>query len=162
MAFGFLAIVVPLQILAGHEHGANVYEHHPIKLAAMEGHWETYEREAPLVLLGMPNEQTESNDYALELPMVGSVIVTGSFDGWIKGLKEWPPEERPPVAMVFWSFRLMVGLGMLMLFIGLFGAWLMWRGRVDSRPWFLRLCVASGPAGPDGARVAGHILCALE
>ncbi len=147
MAFGFLAIVVPLQILAGHEHGANVYEHQPVKLAAMEGHWETYERNAPLVLFGIPNERTERNDYALKLPKIGSLVVTGSFDGSIKGLKEWPPAERPPVAWVFWSFRLMVGLGVLMLFVGLYGAWLMWRGRVESRPWFLRLCVASGPAG---------------
>ncbi|UCC15834.1 MAG: cytochrome ubiquinol oxidase subunit I [Gammaproteobacteria bacterium] len=147
MALGFLAIVVPAQMIAGHEHGANVYEHQPVKLAAMEGHWETYENNAPLVLVGFPNEETESNDYALSIPKVGSLIVTGSFDGKIRGLKEWPASERPPVGWVFWSFRVMVGLGMVMLFIGLFGAVLVWRRNVETQRWFLRLCIAAGPAG---------------
>lgn len=147
MALGFLAIVVPAQMIAGHEHGANVYEHQPVKLAAMEGHWETYENNAPLVLVGFPNEGTESNDYALSIPKVGSLIVTGSFDGKIRGLKEWPASERPPVGWVFWSFRVMVGLGMVMLFIGLFGAVLVWRRNVETQRWFLRLCIAAGPAG---------------
>lgn len=147
MALGFLAIVVPAQMIAGHEHGANVYEHQPVKLAAMEGHWETYDDNAPLVLIGFPNEETESNDYALSMPKVGSLIVTGSFDGKIRGLKEWPASERPPVGWVFWSFRVMVGLGMIMLFIGLVGAVLVWRRKVEKQRWFLRLCVAAGPAG---------------
>ncbi len=147
MALGFLAIVVPLQILAGHEHGANVYEHQPIKLAAMEGHWETYEENAPLILFAMPNEDREENDLELAVPKIGSLVVTGSFDGDIRGLKEWPASERPPVAIIFWSFRVMVGLGMLMLFIGLVGALLAWRGRVESQRWFLRLCLLSAPSG---------------
>ncbi len=147
MALGFLAIVVPMQMIAGHEHGANVYELQPVKLAAMEGHWETYQRDAPLILFAMPDEQQERNDLELEVPRIGSLIVTGSFDGPIRGLKEWPASERPPVAITFWAFRIMVGLGMLMLFIGLFGALLVWRKRLESQPWFLRLCLLSGPAG---------------
>jgi cytochrome d ubiquinol oxidase subunit I len=147
MALGFLAIVVPLQILAGHEHGANVYEHQPIKLAAMEGHWESYERDAPLILVAMPNEETEDNALELAVPKIGSLVVTGSFDGGIRGLKEWPASERPPVAVVFWSFRIMVGMGMIMLFIGVGGALLAWRGLVESQRWFLRLCLWSTPAG---------------
>jgi cytochrome d ubiquinol oxidase subunit I len=147
MAIGFIAIVAPLQMLAGHEHGANVYEHQPAKLAAMEGHWETYEKHAPLVLFGFPDEDTESNHFALHVPVIGSLIVTGSLDGRIDGLKSWPKEDRPPVAVVFWSFRIMVGLGMVMLFIGLYGAWMLWKGRIWQQNWFLRLCVASGPAG---------------
>jgi len=147
MAMGFLVVVVPLQILAGHEHGANVYEQQPIKLAAMEGHWETWEGDAPLILFGMPNERTESNDYALEVPKVGSLVVTGSFDGTIRGLKEWPASERPPVAMVFWSFRVMVGIGLLMLFIGYVGAYLAWRTELRRHTLFLRLCFLSGPLG---------------
>ncbi len=147
MAVGFLAIVVPLQIIAGHEHGVNVYEYQPVKLAAMEGHWETYENNAPLHLIGFPNEETESNDFQISIPKVGSLVVTGSFDGSIRGLKEWPPEERPPVAIVFWSFRIMVGLGMVMLFIGLYGAWAMWRGTLHRQRWFQRLCMVSAPAG---------------
>jgi len=147
MAMGFLVVVVPLQILAGHEHGANVYEQQPVKLAAMEGHWETWEGHAPLILFALPNEANEDNDYALEVPGIGSWIVTGSFDGTIRGLKETPPEERPPVAIVFWSFRIMVGIGMLMLFIGYVGAFLTWRSDVSRHRWFLRLCFLSGPVG---------------
>jgi cytochrome d ubiquinol oxidase subunit I len=147
MAFGFMVIVVPLQIIAGHEHGVNVHEEQPVKLAAMEGHWETYTDNAPLVLFALPNEEAERNDYAVSLPRVGSLVVTGSFDGGIRGLKEWPAEERPPVAWVFWSFRIMVGLGMLMLAVGFLGAWLAWRDTLDERTWFLRACIAMAPSG---------------
>jgi cytochrome d ubiquinol oxidase subunit I len=147
MAMGFLVVVVPLQILAGHEHGANVYEQQPIKLAAMEGHWETWEGNAPLILFAMPNEMKLDNDLALEIPRIGSLVVTGSFDGTIRGLKEWPASERPPVAIVFWSFRIMVGIGMLMLFIGYVGAYLTWRTELRKHTLFLRLCFLSGPLG---------------
>ncbi len=147
MAMGFLAIVVPLQIIAGHEHGAQVHRDQPIKLAAMEGHWETYEREAPLVLFGFPNRATERNDIELAVPKIGSLVVTGSFEGGIKGLKEWPREDRPPVGIVFWSFRIMFAIGMLMLFIGWFGAWQAWRDTLERQRWFLQLCFLSGPLG---------------
>jgi len=147
MAMGFLAIVVPLQIIAGHEHGANVYEHQPVKLAAMEGHWETWEGNAPLILFALPNEMELDNDYVIEIPKIGSWIVTGSFDGTIRGLKEWPASERPPVTIVFWSFRIMVGIGMVMLFIGFVGAFLVWRSEITRHRWFLKLCFASGPLG---------------
>jgi cytochrome d ubiquinol oxidase subunit I len=102
---------------------------------------------APLVLFGSPTEREERNDFEFSLPDIGSLIVTGSFDGAIRGLKEWPAADRPPVAWVFWAFRVMVGLGVLMLFIGWFGAWLAWRGTVERHRWFLRLCLVSGPAG---------------
>jgi cytochrome d ubiquinol oxidase subunit I len=147
MAVGFLAIFVPLQIIAGHEHGLNVYEHQPAKLAAIEAHWESYERDAPLYLVAMPNEETESNDYALAIPKIGSWIAAGASDNPIQGLKEWAPEDRPPVPIVFWSFRVMVGLGMVMLFIGLYGTWAMWRGRLTEQRWFQRLSMLSAPAG---------------
>jgi cytochrome d ubiquinol oxidase subunit I len=147
MAMGFIAIVVPLQILAGHSHGENVYHYQPVKLAAMEGHWETWDRKAPLVLFGWPNEAAERNDYELAVPDIGSWIVTGSSEGSIRGLKEWAPEDRPPVAWVFWGFRIMVGVGLLMLFIGWFGAWRTWPGKGRYPPWFLRLCLVSGPVG---------------
>lgn len=147
MAMGFLAIVVPLQILAGHEHGAQVHRDQPIKLAAMEGHWETYEREAPLVLFAIPDQAGERNRFELAVPKIGSLIVTNSFEGEIKGLKEWPAEDRPPVVIVFWSFRIMFAIGMLMLFIGWFGAWQVWRGDLQRHRWFLQLCFLSGPLG---------------
>ena len=147
MALGFLAIVMPLQIVAGHQHGAQVYRDQPIKLAAIEGHWESYDRDAPLVLFGWPNPDTERNDFSLAIPKLGSLIVTGSFDGEIRGLKEWPAQDRPPAGLVFWSFRVMFAIGMLMLFIGWFGAWQAWRGALEGRRWFLRLCFLSGPLG---------------
>ena len=81
------------------------------------------------------------------MPSIGSLIVGGSFDSKIRGLKEWPADERPPVAIVFWSFRVMVGLGMLMMFVGLFGAFLMWRGTLRDQRWFLRTCMLAGPSG---------------
>lgn len=147
MALGFLAVVVPAQIIAGHEQGLIVYEYQPSKLAAIEAHWESYERDAPLILVGMPDEETESNNFAIEVPKVGSLIAAGGLDQPIRGLKEWPAEERPPVAIVFWSFRIMVGMGILMLFLGFFGIFLMLRGTLERQRWFLRLCLLSLPAG---------------
>ncbi len=147
MALGFLVLVVPAQIIAGHEHGLNVYEYQPTKLAAIEAHWESYQRDAPLILMAMPNEETESNDYAVSIPKIGSLIAAGGFDKPIRGLKEWPPEERPPVALVFWSFRVMVGMGMIMLFLGFVGSFLMLRSKLENQRWFLRLCVLALPAG---------------
>ncbi|MGB5621857.1 MAG: cytochrome ubiquinol oxidase subunit I, partial [Gammaproteobacteria bacterium] len=105
------------------------------------------ERDAPLHLVAMPNEETESNDYAISIPKVGSLIAAGAFDKPIRGLKEWPPEERPPVAIVFWSFRVMVGMGMAMLFIGFVGTFLMLRKKLDHARWFLRCCLLALPAG---------------
>jgi cytochrome bd ubiquinol oxidase subunit I len=147
MAMSFLAIVVPLQIIAGHEHGVQVHRDQPVKLAAMEGHWETYERDAPLILFAFPSRADERNHFELAVPKIGSLLIGGSFDTEIKGLKEWPADERPPVGIVFWAFRIMFGIGLLMLFIGWFGAWQVWRGDIRRHPWFLRLCFLSGPVG---------------
>lgn len=108
------AILIPLQIFAGHEHGLNTKEHQPAKLAAMEGAWET-KQGAPLVLFGIPDEEEKTNHYALEVPKLASLIVTHHLDGEIKGLEEF--DVHPPVAPVFFSFRIMIGIGMLMLFI---------------------------------------------
>jgi cytochrome d ubiquinol oxidase subunit I len=147
MAMRFLLVVVPLQIIAGHEHGASTYQVQPAKLAAMEGHWETYEGYAPLILFGWPSQAEERNKLVLQIPKIGSWVVTGSMDGRIRGLKEWAPENRPPVVWVFWAFRAMVGIGVLMLFIGVYGSWLVWRGRLERDRWFLRLVFLSGPLG---------------
>ncbi|MGD8886120.1 MAG: cytochrome ubiquinol oxidase subunit I [Gammaproteobacteria bacterium] len=156
MAMGFLLVVVPLQIIAGHEHGANTYEVQPAKLAAMEGHWETYDGYAPLILFAWPNQERADNEYVLQIPEIGSWVVTGSMDGKIRGLKEWAPEDRPPVAWVFWSFRVMVGIGLVMLFIGIYGSWQFWRGAIERRRWFLKLVFFSGPLG-FAAVIAGWI-----
>jgi cytochrome d ubiquinol oxidase subunit I len=146
MGIVFICIVIPLQIVAGHEHGINVYEHQPVKLAAMEGHWETHTG-APLVLFGFPDEKKEANDYEVAIPKLGSLIVTHDINAEIKGLKEWPAAERPPVFIVFWSFRVMVGIGMLMLLTGFAGLWLMKTKQLDTNKSYLRLCVLMGPAG---------------
>jgi cytochrome d ubiquinol oxidase subunit I len=106
------ATLIPVQILVGDLHGLNTLEHQPAKIAAMEGLWET-ERGAPLVLFGIPNETTRRNDYAIGVPKLASLILRHEFEGEVRGLAEFP--ERPPVFMVFWSFRVMVGTGLLML-----------------------------------------------
>jgi cytochrome d ubiquinol oxidase subunit I len=147
MAMGFLLVVVPLQIVAGHEHGAHTYEVQPAKLAAMEGHWESYEGHAPLILFGWPDQAEARNHYVVQIPQIGSLVVTGSMDGPIRGLKEWPPEDRPPVAWVFWAFRVMVAIGLVMLFIGVYGSWQLWRGRLEQCRGFLRFVFLSGPLG---------------
>jgi len=146
MGIIFICIVVPLQMIAGHEHGVNVFEHQPVKLAAMEGHWETHTG-APLVLFALPDEEKEKNHLELAIPKLGSLIVAHDINAEIRGLKEWPQEERPPVAIVFWSFRIMVGIGILMLFTAFAGLWLFKTGKLDSNKNYLRLCLLMGPTG---------------
>jgi len=106
--------LLPLQIFIGHEHGLNTKAYQPAKLAAMEGAWET-KKGAPLVLFGWPDETLQKNHFEIKIPLLASLIVTHSLDGEIKGLKDF--ESHPPVPLVFWSFRVMVGLGVLMLMI---------------------------------------------
>ena len=142
----FICIVAPVQLFIGHEHGINVFEHQPVKLAAMEGHWETHSG-APMVLFAIPDEEAEENHMEISVPKLGSLIVTHSMDGEIRGLKEWPVDERPPVSTVFWSFRVMVAIGMLMLLVACWGAWLYRKDRLGSTAGFLRLCVVMGPSG---------------
>jgi len=146
MGIVFTAIVTPLQIMAGHSHGVNVHEHQPVKLAAMEGHWETH-RGAPMILFGIPNEEKEANDYEIAIPKLGSLVVAHDLNAEIKGLKEWPREERPPVATVFWSFRIMVGIGMLMLLLAFTGLYLMRTGRLTDNIIYQKACFVMGPSG---------------
>lgn len=120
------AILMPLQILAGHEHGLNTKEYQPAKLAAMEGAWET-KKGAPLVLFGLPNEKERRNDFSIEIPYLASIIVTHKMDGEIKGLNDF--EVHPPVAPVFFGFRVMIGIGMLMLAVSWAGSFLLLRGK---------------------------------
>ncbi|WP_238978915.1 cytochrome ubiquinol oxidase subunit I [Novilysobacter arseniciresistens] len=149
LAVAFAIIAVPLQVGVGDLHGLNVAEHQPTKLAAMEGHWEEGEEGAglPLVLFGWPNAAEERNDYAVEVPRLGSLILTHSWDGTIEPLSMVPPEERPPVAPVFWAFRVMVGIGLAMLLLVVASAWA-WRRRwlYDSR-WLLNGWRLMAPSG---------------
>jgi cytochrome d ubiquinol oxidase subunit I len=146
MAMWMAAIVAPLQIVAGDLHGLNTLEHQPAKIAAMEGHFETRQG-APLILFGIPDSKSEEVRHALEIPRLGSLILTHSLDGEVRGLEEWAPEDRPPVGVVFWSFRIMVGIGMLMALVGLVSLFLRWRGRLFSSRGFHRFALIMGPSG---------------
>ncbi len=138
LAVAFAAIAVPLQILAGDLHGLNVLEHQPTKVAAMEGHWRDDGRDdgVPLVLFALPDQDAERNDHEIAIPRLGSLILTHSWDGRIQPLTAVPRDERPPVAPVFWSFRVMVGLGVLMLLLAYASLWAWWRGWLfDPQRW---------------------------
>jgi cytochrome d ubiquinol oxidase subunit I len=141
-----LSVLVPLQIFLGDQHGLNTLEHQPAKLAAIEAHWETGSR-VPLILFAIPDDKAATNRFTVELPYVGSLILTHSLDGTVKGLKDFPPDQRPPVALPFFAFRVMVGIGLLMLGLVMFSWWLRWRGRLFDSPLFLRACMAVGPLG---------------
>ncbi|MRD49156.1 cytochrome ubiquinol oxidase subunit I [Caenimonas koreensis DSM 17982] len=119
------AIAIPLQIIAGDMHGLNTLEHQPAKIAAIEGIWQT-EKGAPLTLFGWPNEEERRTDYAIQVPGLASLILAHDIDAEIKGLEEFP-NAHPPVAPVFWSFRVMVGVGVLMLLVSWWAAWSLWR-----------------------------------
>ena len=148
MALWMLLAATPLQIAIGDMHGLNPLEHQPAKVAAMEGHWENKPGEGvPLVLFGWPDMEAETTRYAVEVPRLGSLILTHSWDGQYQGLKEFAPEDRPNVPIVFWSFRVMVGLGMLMLLLAVLGAWLRWRKRLYGSRAFLRFATWMGPSG---------------
>lgn len=129
-AVAFAAIAVPAQVVVGDLHGLNVREHQPVKLAAMEAHWrsEGEGRGVPLVLFAVPNERAERNDHEVAIPKLGSLILTHSLDGEIQPLTAVPRGERPPVAPVFYAFRVMVGLGVAMLLLTLASLWAWRRG----------------------------------
>jgi cytochrome d ubiquinol oxidase subunit I len=129
MATIMAALVAPTQLFIGHMHGANTMEHQPVKVAAMEGNWEHHEG-APLYLFGWPDEKTEETKYGITIPGGASWVLTGDAAGKIPALKDFPKEDRPPVAWVFWSFRIMVGLGMLMIAIGIVSAVQYFRGKL--------------------------------
>src|SRR3954463_14011675 len=147
MAMWMALVVAPTQAVLGDMHGLNTLEHQPQKVAAMEGDWET-EPGTPLLLFGWPHMHREETRYAGAVPHLGSLILRHEWNGEIRGLKEFPVDQRPTnVPLVFWAFRAMVGLGFLMIFLGLAAALLRWRGRLYDQPWFLGWAVAMGPAG---------------
>jgi cytochrome d ubiquinol oxidase subunit I len=129
------AVLIPLQIWVGHAHGVNTLEHQPAKIAAMEANWET-QAQAPLVLFAHPNETTRSNDYAFEIPGLASWFVTGDVNGVVPGLNDFVG-NHPPVGPVFWGFRIMVGLGLLMLAVSWGGAYLFWAKPKAALPTWL-------------------------
>lgn len=137
MGVGMVALLGPLQLLFGDLHGLNTLEHQPVKVAAMEGHWEN-KGSAPLVLFAWPDEEAETNRYEIAIPKLGSLILTHDWDGTYPALTDFPPSERPPVPNVFFAFRIMVGIGLVLIALGLTGALLWWRGRLFKARWYLR------------------------
>lgn len=145
MTLWLLTLLVPLQVLLGDLHGLNTLHYQPAKLAAIEAHWQP-EKRAPLILFALPDEKNETNHYVLEVPLLGSLILTHDRNGMVPGLKQWPADQRAPVAIPFFAFRIMVGLGLIMFFVILTGGVLRWQKRLET-PWFLRLCQYVGPTG---------------
>ncbi len=145
-AITVLAIVAPLQIVVGDFHGLNVREHQPMKVAAMEGLWET-RSQAPLLLFAIPDEAAERNDLEIAIPGLASLILTHSFDGEVKGLKEVAADMRPPVLPVFFGFRIMVALGFAFLALGAWGVWRWWGGKLETDTRMLKAFMLATPLG---------------
>jgi len=146
MALWMAALVAPIQIVAGDLHGLNTFEHQPAKVAAMEGHFET-RAGAPLLLFGWPDMEEERTRAAVEIPRLGSLILTHDRNGTVRGLKEWPREDRPNATILFWSFRLMVGIGLAMVAVGLWSLVLRWRKRLYDQPLLQWSMLVLGPSG---------------
>jgi cytochrome d ubiquinol oxidase subunit I len=136
MAVGFAAIVAPLQLFIGDQHGLNTLAHQPLKIAAIEAHWDG-SQPGELVLFAWPDEAAETNRFAVTIPHGASLLLTHSWDGLFPGLKSVPPRDRPPVKPPFFAFRVMVGIGVLMILSALTGVWLWWRGRLFKTRWYL-------------------------
>jgi cytochrome d ubiquinol oxidase subunit I len=146
MALWFATIFVPVQIVIGDLHGLGVLKYQPTKLAAIEGNWDRMAN-MPLRLFALPDEVAETNHYEIAIPKIGSWVLTHAFDGVVPGLKEVPPDERPPVWPVFFSFRIMVGIGFAMLGIGLWSLYLRWKGTLFTNRLFLTAAMIMTPSG---------------
>lgn len=146
MATLMAAIVAPTQLFVGHTHGENTMHHQPVKVAAMEGNWD-HEGSAPLYLFGWPDQEAEETKYGVTVPGGASWVLTGDVNGKIPALKDFPKEDRPPVAWVFWSFRIMVGIGLLMIAIGIASAVQYFRGKLFETPLLHGWWVLMMPTG---------------
>jgi len=147
MAMWMAAIVTPIQIFAGDAHGLNTLEHQPVKVMAMEGHYESHPDGAPLILFGIVDAENREIDYAIEIPNMSSLILKHHLDAPLDGLDTIPDNEEPPVAIVFYSFRIMVGLGFAMLGLGLWSLYARWRGKLFEARWLHRAAIVMGPTG---------------
>jgi cytochrome bd ubiquinol oxidase subunit I len=156
MAMWMAAIVTPAQIFAGDMHGLNTLEHQPVKVMAMEGHYQSHPDGAPLILFGIPDSEAKTVRYAIEIPKLSSLILKHDLDAPLAGLDTIPDGDEPPVGVVFWSFRIMVGIGFAMLGIGLWSLWGRVRGRLYDMSWLHRAAVLMGPSG-FAAVLAGWI-----
>ncbi|ERS91015.1 membrane protein [Marinobacter sp. C1S70] len=138
MCLWLILFIAPAQLVVGDFHGLNTLEHQPTKVAAMEGNWETSSN-VPLLLFAIPDQEAQTNHFEIGIPSMASLILTHEWDGVVPGLKDVPREEQPPVAIVFWSFRIMVGIGTLMIIVGLTGLALRRGGRYFQSTWFLQV-----------------------
>jgi cytochrome d ubiquinol oxidase subunit I len=146
MALNLLIVLVPAQMVLGDLHGANTRDRQPAKFAAIEGRYDTV-RPLPLTLFGIPDDATGTMRYAVEAPVLGSLLLTHSVDGTIRGLDSFPADQRPPVGPPFFGFRIMVGIAVLMLFVAVTGQWMRRGGKLYRSAWFLRLCEWTAPLG---------------
>ncbi|CAN5361051.1 cyanide-insensitive cytochrome bd quinol oxidase subunit I [soil metagenome] len=148
MGLWMILLVAPLQVLIGDLHGLNTLKYQPAKIAAIEGHWEnSAESGTPLILFGWPDMAGEQTRYKIEVPRLGGLILAHDWNGRIAGLKEFAPRDRPNSTIVFWTFRIMVGLGMLMILLGVWSAWLRRRDKLYVSRAFLYFALWMGPAG---------------
>jgi cytochrome d ubiquinol oxidase subunit I len=147
MAMWMAAIVAPIQIVAGDMHGLNTLEYQPQKVMAMEGHFDSHPNGAPLILFGIPNSAEKRIDYAIEIPKASSLILKHDLNAPLAGLDTIPDDEEPPVGIVFWSFRIMVGIGFAMLGIGLWSVLARFRRKLYDWKWMHRAALVMGPSG---------------
>ncbi len=147
MAMWMAAIVAPVQIFAGDMHGLNTLEHQPAKVMAMEGHYHSHPDGAPLILFGIPNSAEQRVDYAVQIPRLSSLILKHDLDAPLAGLDTIPADQRPPVGIVFWAFRVMVGLGFAMLGLGLWSLAARYRQRLYDWRSLHRAAIVMGPSG---------------
>ena len=147
MAMWMAAIVAPVQIFLGDMHGLNTLEHQPAKVMAMEGHYQSHPDGAPLILFGIPNSAENRIDYAIQIPKMSSLLLKHDLNAPLAGLDTIPVADRPPVGIVFWSFRIMVGLGVLMATLGLFSLYARARGRLYDAKVLHRFALVMGPSG---------------
>ena len=147
MAMWMAAIVAPIQIFAGDMHGLNTLEHQPVKVMAMEGHYDSHPDGAPLILFGIPDSANKRVDYAVSIPKASSLILKHDLNAPMKGLDTVPQADQPPVGIVFWAFRVMVGIGFAMLGLGLWSLIARWRGKLHDWPWLHRAALVLGPSG---------------
>jgi len=146
MAVLMMAIVAPLQVVVGHESGVVAHEYQPAKVAAMEGWWTT-QAQQPTILFAWPDEAAERNHLEIGIPGLGSWVVAGSADAEVEGLDAFAPEDRPPVWITFWAFRIMVAMGLAMVALGIWGAGAWALKRIDTARWYHRALVVAGPSG---------------
>ncbi len=147
MAMWMTALVVPIQIFVGDMHGLNTLEHQPQKVMAMEGHFDSHADGAPLILFGIPNSGEKRIDYAVEIPKVSSLILKHDLNAPMAGLDTIPDADEPPVGIVFWSFRIMVGIGFAMLGVGAWSLLARSRRKLYDWPWLHRAALLMAPSG---------------